>query len=426
MAAMLLAIIAAAIVAQAPASPPAPSIDEAVRRGVEIILSLQEGEEGGPKNRWPYEGVYRVDRQIPIGYEVGGTAICATALLRAPGFADDPARVEAVARATDFICASIDHPLMSIDNYDAGYDVRGWGYTYGLAFLLELKATQPGTQPPPAPEIAAKDGSAPPQDSGPSAPAATKNAPPQDAAPRTQDSGPATLASARDRAIAFFLDGIHRTEIPGVGGWNYARPPGRANAAPSSPFMTAPTLLALFEAKRQGYTVDEAVVARALDTLEAARTPAGGIVYAGKAGENRRDAVPGATGRMLSAETALFLAGRGSAANIRGSLDAFITHWDWLEQRRAKTGTHVGPYAIAPYYFYFAHYHAAMAIELLPEGERAEYRRRVHELVFRTRAEVGSWNDRVFPRSANYGTAMSTMALLMPGTSPPASWRVGK
>ncbi|MFM9995829.1 MAG: hypothetical protein ACKVU4_08515 [Phycisphaerales bacterium] len=360
------------------AAAPVTTVDDAIARAVEIILTLQEGD---AKDRWPYEGVYRVEGKIPIGYEVGGTAICATALMRAPGYEGDAARSAAVSRGARFVCEAIAHPLMSIDDYDAGYDVRWWGYTYGLAFLLEAKARQAVPAESVPPELV-------------------------------------------EKAIAFYLDGVHRTEIPGVGGWNYARPRGRDKPAPPSSFMTGPTLLALFEAKRQGYTVDADVVSRALDTLAAARTPAGGVVYSGKAGENPRDAVPGATGRMLAAETTLFLAGggRGSVAGIRGALDAFITHWEWLEKRRAQPGTHVGPYAIAPYYFYYAHYHAAMAVEMLPEGERAEYRRRVHELIFRTRGEDGSWNDRVFPRSAAYGTAMSSMALLMPRTPIPATW----
>jgi hypothetical protein len=78
---------------------------------------------------------------------------------------------------------------------------------------------------------------------------------------------------------------------------------------------------------------------------------------------------------------------------------------------------------IAPYYFYYAHYYAAQAIELLPATERPEYRRRVQELIFRTREDDGSWNDRVFPRSAAYGTAMATMSLLMPETEKPAEWK---
>ncbi len=381
------------------AAGPEPKIPGAVTRAAALILEMQEGD---AKDRWPYEGVYRVQGEIPIGYEVGGTAICATALLRAPGYDTDPVRQGAVARATKFVCGAIDHPLMSIDDYDAGYDVRGWGYTYGLAFLLELKARGgPGGRAVGAGGPAKED--APPDQ----APVASR----QPAAP-----------DAIERAIAFYLDGVHRTEIPGPGGWSYARPRGRDKPAPPSPFMTAPTLQALFEGRRQGYGVDEGVVTRALDTLEAARTPAGAVVYSGKSGENERDAVPGATGRMLAAETTLHLAGRSTPDRIRGSIDAFIVHWEWLDQRRAQQGTHAPPYAIAPYYFYFAHYHAAQAVEFLPEAERPEYRRRINALLFSVRQEDGSWNDRVFPRTANYGTAMAAMALMMPETPAPAPW----
>ncbi len=366
----------AKITAEAARAETAQRIAEAVTQGAQLILAMQEGQD---QAEWPYEGVYRVEGQIPIGYRVGGTAIGATALLRAPG--DDPARREAIARALRFICAQIDHPLMSFEDYDAGYDVRGWGYTYGLAFLLELKA---------------------------------------------RDALPADQADAAERAIAFYLTGLARTEIPEVGGWNYARPPGRDRVAPPSPFMTAPTLLALFEAARQGYTVDAAMIDRALATLEAGKAPSGTVVYsgaaAGRAGESRNNGVPGATGRMLATETALTLAGRGRPADLRAAIDAFIVHWEWLEKRRAQPGTHQPPYSVAPYYFYYAHYHAALAVELLPAPERDEYRRRVADLVFRTRADDGSWNDRVFPRSANFGTAMSMMALLMPDTPAPARW----
>jgi hypothetical protein len=47
-----------------------------------------------------------------------------------------------------------------------------------------------------------------------------------------------------------------------------------------------------------------------------------------------------------------------------------------------------------------------------------------NELLFRTRSAEGTWNDRVFPRSANFGTAMSMMALVLqqPGAAQPAAW----
>ena len=126
---------------------------------------------------------------------------------------------------------------------------------------------------------------------------------------------------------------------------------------------------------------------------------------------------------MAVAESTLYLAGRSSIERIRGAIDAFIVHWQWLDARRAKTGTHKPPYGIAPYYFYYAHYYAAQAVELLPEHERAEYRRRLNELLFSVQLEDGSWNDRVFGRSTNYGTAMAIQALMMPNTPAPAQWK---
>lgn len=340
-------------------------------RAVELLLGMQEGED---KAEWPYEGVYRVQGEIPIGYRVGGTSIVSLALLTAPGYAEDAARKDAVARALTFVLESREHPLMSPD-YDGGYDVRGWGFTYALLFLLRLEQQQ---LVPAGQEAAVADGA------------------------------------------AWYLAAIQKTEIPQAGGWSYSRPRGNKPSDPC-PFMTGPTLLALYQAKAQGKAVDAAVVQRALAYLEKARTSTGGVNYSGVVGE-REDPVPGAVGRMLATETALVLAGRSSLGNLRAALDAFIVHWRWLEERRAKTGTHVGPYGVAPYYFYYAHHAAAQAVELLPRHERAEYRRRVLELLFATQREDGSWNDRVFPRTANFGTAMSLLAIHAPQAPALAKW----
>ncbi len=369
----------APVPAEAAAGAPAEErIGAAVTKAVELVLGMQEaGAEGDEKAEWPYEGVYRVGGQIPIGYRVGGTSICAMALLRAPGYAEDDNRKQAVARAVRFVCRAVEHPLMSADEYDGGYDVRGWGYTYGLLFLLELKAA---------------------------------------------GATPAGSEEAVEAAIKFDIDAIQKTPIGKVGGWNYARGAGKDAVSPPSPFMTGPTLQALFAARRAGYAVDEAVVKAGLASLERGRTVTGSFVYSGDAGSRRPEAVPGSVGRMMVSEATLYLAGRSDVARIRGAVDSFIVHWEWLNQRRAKPGTHAKPYMIAPYYFYYAHYYAAQAVEMLPEHERAEYRRRINELLFSVQLADGGWNDRVFPRSANYGTAMAMMAMLMPRTPAPAAW----
>jgi len=82
----------------------------------------------------------------------------------------------------------------------------------------------------------------------------------------------------------------------------------------------------------------------------------------------------------------------------------------------------VPPYGVAPYYFFYAHGYAAQAIEFLPEAERASYRERFLERLFQVQEASGGWNDRIFPRSENYGTAMGLIALLAPTLDRPTGW----
>ncbi len=363
--------------------PPAPSepadvfarAAAAIPKCVEFLLSVQEGD---PKAEWPYEGVYRVGGKIPIGYRIGGTSIVSIALIRAPAFDTDSARRDAVARAAGFVIAGLDDPLMNPD-YDGGYDVRGWGYTYALDFLLTLKSS--GADKALNEEARAKI----------------------------------------DDKIRWCIDAIQRTEIAEVGGWNYARVKGKNNVSPPSPFMTGPTVQALFEAGRQGFTVDGAVIERGLAALERGRSPTGSVSYSGDAAK-RPEPVPGSVGRMLVTELTLLRAGRSDLSRVRGALDAFLVHWEWLDARRAQPGTHVPPYGVAPYYFCYAHLQAAEAIEALPKRDREEYRRKLYQKLFSVQLDNGSWNDRVFKRTANYGTAQALLCLLAPTFPEPARW----
>ncbi|MFT3683575.1 MAG: hypothetical protein QM783_01405 [Phycisphaerales bacterium] len=147
--------------------------------------------------------------------------------------------------------------------------------------------------------------------------------------------------------------------------------------------MTPPTLQALFAAKAAGYTVDDKVISDALDAMENARNSVTKeMVYAGAGGKNPKDNTGGAGGRMSAAETVLVLGGRGSIDNVRNAVNTFITHWEELDKRRQMSGTHLPPYMVAPYYFYYAHYYAAQAIEQLPEAERPALREKCNKLLF--------------------------------------------
>jgi hypothetical protein len=351
----------------------------AISRAVSELIDRQEGV---GEAEWPYEGVYRVApyhklnderKQIPYGYRVGGTSITAMALMSAPDYANDEVRQLAVRKATEFVFDATDAELMNPD-YPGGYDVRGWGYIYALDFLLRLK----------------REGQV-----------------------------PEGMDSKVKRATTFYLSALEEIEIPEHGGWNYARPKEIAAPSSTSPFMTGPALQALFAAKHQGFRVDKKVVKRALDALERSRTESGEVVYSvGGKQAPVAGMLPGSVGRMLVTETTLFIAGRGSLSKVRGSIDAFLVHWDWLDVRRAQDRTHIPPYMVAPYYFYYAHFQAAQAIELLPEVERPQYRKLLRERLFSVRLEDGIWNDRVFARTANYGTAIALSVMTMPEQAP--------
>lgn len=358
----------------------ADQLEKARKRSVQILLALQESldEEGADAvlDEWPYEGVYRVGGEIPTGYRVGGTSIVAEALLESPDARELAEVRRAVDRALDFVLEMLEARDMR-SGFKGTYDVRGWGHTYALSFLLTLRRL--------------------------------------DVVPEGKD-------EVVDLTVRWLIETLSATEIVENGGWNYSRRAGAEKPNAPSPFMTAPTLLTLFEAKRQGEAVSDEVIDRGLSALEAARdAESGAYVYAGAAGR-RAEEVPGAIGRMPVSELALHLAGRGSTDRIRASIDAFFEHWEWLEVRRRQHGTHIPPYGIAPYYFFYAHRYAAQAIESLPEAERAGYRTKLYSLLWMIREDSGGWNDRVFPRSENFGTAMTLLALLAPDAPEPAGW----
>lgn len=346
-----------------------------IEEGLAHLLAMQEARDGqGEPAEWPYEGVYRVQGEIPVGYHVGGTAACALALLRSPGYSQDEKLRGAVRRATRFVLDTLHHPRMAAD-FEGGYDVRGWGHTYALTFFLHLRALE---------------------------------AVPED----WQDE---VL-----RSVQWLVEALESTEIEGTGGWNYGRRSRGGGTSPASPFMTAPTILALWEARAQGGQVDEQVLERALDVLEGARNEHGAIPYNTSA---RKDEMPGAIGRTPVTEVVLLMAGRSDQERLSSSIDAFFEYWPELEARRSQRGTHEGPYSIAPYYFWYAHRYLALAIEFLPQAERVRPRRLLLERMLLVRQEDGRWNDRVFPRTANYGTAMVVLALLEPDLQRP---RIGE
>ncbi len=338
-----------------------------IERAVEQLLTMQE-----PDGDWPYEGVYRVRGRIPVGYRVGGTALVIEALLHS-GVRHE--RIDkAIDRGLAFMLKALDEPLMQPSKDDT-YDVRVWGHCYALSTFCQLMADQRA----------------------------------------------GAHADALRQWIPKLVDALVHEELP-KGGWNYAT--RRRHAS----FVTAPVVQALLYAQAQGMTIPLEVLERARKVLTRSRLENGAFAYSGVArgkrdGRRPRALLPGSVARSAVCDATLQLLGERRSEQVHDSVEAFFRHWDELEKRRKKTGTHKPPYGIAPYYFYYGHRYAAQAIEFLPDKQRTTFRGRMLETLLRTRDPDDTWNDRVFPRSRNFGTAMAVLVLLGEQTPRPSALR---
>ena len=138
----------------------------------------------------------------------------------------------------------------------------------------------------------------------------------------------------------------------------------------------------------------------------------------------RRDTAPGSIARAPVSEATMMLLGDGDPEKLQQCVDAFHEHWDELEKRRKKTGTHLPPHGIAPYYFYYAHRYAALAIRMLPkEAQDAEFKK-FTKVLMKTQDDDNTWNDRVFEQSKAYGTSMSLLALCRDSVALPKPMKV--
>jgi hypothetical protein len=358
---LLCALVLPAFVASVTSRADVPQKEDLLRESTAALIKMQE--DGG---QWPYEGVYKPGGKIPIGYRVGGTSVVATTLLHAAP--DDNDARAAIAKALAFVFKELDDPQMAASTQEA-YDVRVWGHACALEFLCSLRAVK-----------------------------------------ATGDK-----AKEVDAWIKKLVDILVTEEIQG-GGWNYASRRSQAS------FVTAPIAQTMLLALSQGEKVPAEIFERARKVLEDARYDTGGFAYSGPAkGPDKGKVLPGSVARSAVCETTLVLLGAGDVQRIQKAIDAFHTHWEELEKRRQKPGTHVAPYNVAPYYFYYGHRYLAQAIQMLPEKARAAEREKLMQWVLKVRDKDGTWNDRVFERSRNYGTAMVVLILLNDRTPLPPS-----
>jgi len=298
-------------------------------------------------------------------YQQAAHAVGLLALMEAPPRAEREAALEA---GLDWLCRST--PAVRASDWDVD---STWGSLYGFVACVRAAAD-----------------------------------------PRFQ--GASSQGQLERAGLRFYAD-LERRQTPD-GGWAYYddRPYSERPKWATS-FCTALVLPALLEAEARGWAVDTGVARRARRLVRRCALPNGAYAYSfghlasGHGGESI-DQVPGSLGRIQVCQWALARAGdpRVAIEDLRAGLERFFDQHAYLDLVRLRPLPHEGWFANAGYFYFFGHYYAALAIELLPAAEREPWRRQLRHHVAKTITADGSCND--FPSSSFMTHASTSFAAL--------------
>jgi len=230
--------------------------------------------------------------------------------------------------------------------------------------------------------------------------------------------GSARQAALRS-AAGVFLDQLSRTQSLS-GGWGYLEftPPRTARPQWATSFTTAAGIIAIVEAQRQGLTVDEAMLARAVKAVRHCRLPNGAYTYSIQPITHPRrigsiDRLNGSLCRIQVCNAALRLAGEDVPdERLHTGLDDFFREHRFLDIARLRPIPHEAFYQNSGYFYLFGHYYAAFVIAELPAEQRREAWRRLWQEILKIQGPDGSFRDYDHHAYAKpYGTAYALLAL---------------
>lgn len=215
-----------------------------------------------------------------------------------------------------------------------------------------------------------------------------------------------------------FVDVLERNQIA-EGGWAYYDdPPYTRRPKWATSFCTALVLPSLRRAHELGWLEESAVFERAARIVERCALPNGAYTYnvsiVPRAGGESINNIKGSLGRTQVCNWARRLGGdeRMTLEVVREGVDAFFEHHRFLDVARMRPIPHEAYYYNAGYFYFFAHYYAALAIELLPAEEREDYHARLRPHLAKVQYSDGSSTDFL---GAGYqkvaGTAYTILAL---------------
>jgi len=362
----LVSFVLAADVANAPDPQ---SVHDSITRAVAFLVQDQnsDGSWGGPQDSittwsgemWPNPETHRA-------WKVATTGLCVAALLEV---GPPPEAADATDRAVQYLLHNAD--VKRPNEWDL---MNNWAYIYGLQGLAAAAGH------------------------------------PRYAAPAIHEQIAAAVPKYFD-ALAHFqsVDG----------GWGYLAfdVPRTQRPQWSTSFMTAAAVVAMEDAKRQGFIVDQAVIDRAVRLVQRCRLPNGAYSYHARVIPNLHseyiDQVKGSLSRIQVCQAALLAAGRDvPLEDRRFGLTHFFREHKFLDIAMHKPVPHEAYYYNSGYFYLFGHYYAGLVIATLPPEEQAQWWPKLCREILKTQQEDGSmWDYDVHRYDRPYGVAFSLLAL---------------
>ncbi len=351
------------------ATPTTKQIDDAIHRGVALLLKRQNanGSWGSERSSRPDE-VYAPIPSAHWSFRGAVTSLCISALDEVGG--DTPEVNRAIDRAEAWLTENL--PKIRRNSADSLYN--NWCHAYSIDALVHLLHRH------------SKD------------------------AERCRK-----LRSLIETQIALLV----RYECID-GGWCYyddfeyqtARPSGSTIS-----FVTSTVLIVLDEARKVGIEAPKKVTDRAMASIVRQRKRDFSYDY----GEYLKyhpmlpiNRPGGSLGRSQACNLAMRLWGDKLVTDrvVATWLDRLFARELWLDLGRKRPIPHESWFQVAGYFFYYGHYYASRCIELLPLAERGPHQDHLAQILLHLQESDGSWWDFPFyDYHQQYGTAFAIMSL---------------
>lgn len=354
-----------------PVEASAEAVEQAIRRGVEFLLAdqNQDGSWGTAHNTKdlnifaPVPGAHHA-------FRAGTTALCVSGLIES-GWVEKDAKVrEALGRGEDWMLTRL--PELRRADAVAIYNV--WGHAYGIEALARMHRRVGQSE---------------------------------------------ERRRQIEEVVRIQYDRLRRYESVD-GGWGYYdfNAGAQRPATDSTSFVTAAALVAFRAAKEIGMPPPDGVLKRAVDSIQRQRKSDNTYLY----GEYLKwrpmreiNRAAGSLGRSQACNVALRLWGDETITDrvLAEWLQRLLDRNGWLSIGRKRPVPHESWFQVAGYFFYFGHYYAALAAEMLPPEAGNKFKGALAVLLIELQEKDGSWWDYpLYNYHRQYGTgyALATLA----------------